>query len=240
MNNKINKSIDELEKQAKKILNLKEATHGLKRALRNLDKEIKLFKNHKPLKRTAIDNAQVQIGGGSHYLEGFLNIDIQAPADIICDIREGIPLSTNSALLIFSEHFLEHVDYPVSAKNFIKESFRVLKRGGRLIIGVPDTARVLRAYIENDDKNLKEYIQRWYGKRGLHKHFNTAIDVVNYHMRDQDDSDKYAPHLWGYDRKKLESLLRTAGFKKIKEWRFDSRIANPKRKFGSIYVEGAK
>jgi predicted SAM-dependent methyltransferase len=238
----VQKKVNNLESQSKKLLSSKEITHGLKRALRNLSKEIRVFRNHTAprSKIMVLGNSKVQIGGGTHYLTGFVNIDILPPADIIFDVREGIPLPSGSVEFIFSEHFLEHVDYPISAKKIMKEAFRVIRKNGKVVISVPDSERVIGAYVKRDKKKLNEYIRRWYSKRDNLEHFNTAIDVVNYHFRDQDDSDKYASHLWGYDKEKLKSLLKNVGFHSIREWEFDPKIANPKRKFGSIYIEGKK
>lgn len=238
----IQKKVNAIESRSKELLFSKEVTHGLKRALRSLLKEIAAFKSYTTLgvKVVMPDSSKIQIGGGTHYLAGFINIDILPPADIIFDVREGIPLPSESAEFLFSEHFLEHIDYPISVKKIIKETYRVLRKNGKIVVGVPDSRRVIEAYMKRDRNKLNEYIRRWYGKRDNLKHFNTAIDVVNYHFRDQDDSNKYAPHLWGYDKEKLESLLKSAGFRGIREWKFNPKIANLKRKFGSIYIEGKK
>ena len=78
------------------------ATCGLKRAARSFLKEIVLFENHisglNRLKREKLPAKvlKVQIGGGTHILPGFLNIDIIPPADVIYDVREGIPLRSDS------------------------------------------------------------------------------------------------------------------------------------------------
>lgn len=81
----------------------------------------------------APEPAKIQIGGGTHRIDGFFNIDAVPPADLLWDIREGIPLQDDSASEIFSEHFLEHIDYPRSAKHYAREAYRVLVPGGRII-----------------------------------------------------------------------------------------------------------
>ena len=83
-------------------------------------------------------------------------------------------------------------------------------------------------------------MELWYSKRNCLVDFNTDIDLLNYHFRDQDDDPKYNPHLWAYDFDKLNSLLKNAGFKSVNRWQFDSTIANPKRQWGSIYVIATK
>lgn len=221
------------------------SSHGLSRALRQLRRETIIFKAHHKnySKNQGMDKQKfdkVQIGGGSHVLPGFLNIDIKAPADLICDVRQGLPLNDSSLKLIFSEHFLEHIDYPISVKKFINECYRVLESGGQIILGVPDPETVIRGYIENDTGLLIEQTEKWYGKRNCAEHINTYIDLVNYVLRDQDDDPKYTPHLWAYDYHKLENLLKNFGFSEIKPWKFDENIAKLKRKWGSIYITAIK
>ncbi len=245
MRKKIEKAVLEMEKKSSIILSSSSATHGLKRSIRNLLNEISLFKNHSKSKFSGnpsikAKDLDVQIGGGHHHLDKFLNIDIVPPADLIWDVREEIPLKSGSARFIFSEHFLEHIDYPTSVKRFIKECYRLLKNNGKLAIGVPDGALAIQAYCNNNKKLINKFKRNWYGKRDCLEHFNTKIDFLNYHLRDQDDDKKYHPHLWAYDYEKLESLLKGAGFQKIKKWKFDGKIANPKRKFGSVYVTAVK
>ena len=215
------------------------------RALRNLTKEIGLYENHikgaRDLsKKKNLDTTKIQIGGGSHTLRDYLNIDIVPPADIIYDLREGIPLKDESSEFIFTEHFLEHIDYPTSTKKFAKECFRVLKKGGRVVVGVPDGEQVIKAYVKKDKRFFDEMLKRWYSKRDCLEHFNTYIDLVNYHFRDQDDDKKYNPHFWSYDFEKLVSLFKDAGFSEVKKWKFDSSIANSKRWWGSIYIIATK
>jgi len=183
---------------------------------------------------------KIQIGSGNHPLEGFLNSDIMPPADAIYDVREGLPVKTGSVDFIFSEHLLEHIDYPHSVKKVIGECYRVLKKGGEAVISVPDGELIIDAYYQKDKKFYKKFFSTWYKKRNCTTHFNTYIDLINYHFRDQDDDVKYNPHFWSYDKEKLFSLLKEAGFRTVGKWKFDEKIANPERKFGSIYVYGRK
>lgn len=237
--------IDQINIDSDKLLQSPDCTHGLGRVIRLLKKEITLYQNFQ-LGKNQLQNLdtkkikKVQIGGGGHKLDGFLNIDIVPPADLLWDIREGIPLRDNSCELIFSEHFFEHIDYPKSAKKFIGECFRILGMDGQIIIGVPDSEMATKAYLTRDEKYKKHIMENWYSKRNCLGDFNTYIDILNYHFRDQDDDEKYNPHCWSYDHEKLVSLLENAGFSKITPWKFDPSIANPKRQWGSIYITGFK
>lgn len=230
-------------KRVLKDLEGNDATHGISRALSHLKREVEVFENHnKSVKEngTLRSFENVQIGGGAHVLEGFVNIDAFPPADIIWDVREGIPLTDSSAKFIFSEHFLEHIDYPVSVLKVFSEFKRITSAGGKLVIGVPDGGLAAHKYVSQDYGWFAELKERWYAKRDCVEALNTPIDLLNIHFRDEDASAKYTPHLWAYDFNKLESLLIKYGFTDVKLWSFDPSIANQKREWGSVYVEATR
>ncbi len=236
----------DLQASVDRALASEHATHGLRRALRAVAREIAVWEGHAcsavELGNQAgrLEARQIQIGGGAHTLAGFVNVDLVPPADVLWDVREGLPFRNVTSSVIFAEHFLEHIDYPVSAKRFVAECFRVLAAGGHLIVGVPDAALVIDGYV-NDDQALRDRMMRdWYGNRDNQAHVNTYVDLVNYVFRDQDDSDRYTPHLWAYDYPKLESLMTSAGFRSVEPWQFDPRIANPERQWGSVYAVATK
>jgi len=224
-----------------------EVTHGLARALRQLQKEQKLFERFQSQKEASLRKCagvlfpKIQIGSGPHPLDGFTNLDLGFDADITWDIREGLPFDDSSVGFIFSEHTLEHIDYPVSAKGHFADLSRVLTPGGKAVIGVPDARLVIEAY-SNDDEAIKDYQRYWYKNRNCLDDFNTPIDTVNYVFRDQDDDEIYTPHFWAYDLEKMKQLFTDAGFEasSVRVWDFDPHIATPKREWGTLYVEAQK
>lgn len=140
---------------------------------------------------------------------------------------------------MFSEHFLEHIDYPRSAKQYAREALRVLSSGGQLITGVPDASFVLNRYPAPPEQSA-EMVERWYAKRDCREDINTFLDLINYVFRDQDDDPTYNPHLWAYDHEKLVQLFTEAGFTTVEPWTFDPTLANPKREWASVYVIATK
>ena len=237
-------SVDLLGEEIDAILADPTTTYGLGRALRAAAKEIELGRFHRASQRAWPNGpeetpSKVQIGGGSHQLDGFFNIDLAPPADLLWDVREGIPLKEGSVQTLFSEHFLEHIDYPRSAKQYAREAHRVLAPGGQVITGVPDAAFVLRQYPAPPERTA-EMVRRWYAKRDCRSDINTFLDLINYVFRDQDDDPTYSPHLWAYDHQKLVQLYGEAGFTSVKPWTFDSTLANPKRQWASVYVIATK
>lgn len=238
-------SPDDLAAQIEALLDEPTTTHGLGRALRTAAREIELYRYHRAGSRAWPDGridavpSKVQIGGGAHRIDGFLNIDAVPPADLLWDVREGIPLHDDTVRVLFSEHFLEHIDYPRSAKHYAREAHRVLAPGGQVVTGVPDAAFVLNHY-PADSGQADEMIERWYAKRDCLGDINTYLDLINYVFRDQDDDLTYSPHLWAYDHEKLAQLFGEAGFRSVEPWPFDPAIANPKRQWGSVYVIAVK
>lgn len=227
------------------LLDAPDTTHGLRRALRAVRKEFDLHRHHQASRRSwphgRIEDtpARVQIGGGAHHISGYFHIDAAPPADLLWDVREGIPLHDATVNCLFSEHFLEHLDYPRSAKHYAQEAHRVLAPGGRVITGVPDAALFLERYPDGTDL-CETSVQRWYANRDCLADINTYLDLVNYVFRDQDDDPTYTPHLWAYDQEKLTQLFTEAGFTTVQPWTFDPALANPKREWGSTYVIATK
>ncbi len=63
---------------------------------------------------------------------------------------------------------------------------------------------------------------------------------MNLVFREQDDDPTYTPHLWAYDHEKLVHLFTEVGFTTVETWTFDPTMANPKRRWGSVYVAATK
>lgn len=233
--------IKELEENINKVLS-SNISYGLRSALSKVNKEISIFINcsikneKKEFKNKSKD--KIQIGGGTRYLDDYFNIDINEPADLIHDVREGIPFDDNVSNKIYCEHFLEHLDYPRSAYKFIEECYRISKMGGQLIIGVPNAEQVIRAYVANDIDYYENTSKRWIKKKQCA--ISSYVDLVNYHFRDLADSDIYTPHLWNYDYMKLKGILEECGFTNVSKWDLDYDLVNPKRIDRTIFVVGTK
>ncbi|OGZ63889.1 MAG: hypothetical protein A3A98_01215 [Candidatus Staskawiczbacteria bacterium RIFCSPLOWO2_01_FULL_40_39] len=183
---------------------------------------------------------KLQIGGGKRYMHGFVNLDIFPPADIIWDSRYGLPFQKDTFSFIFSEHFLEHLDFPISVNCVLQEIYRILKPSGKVVIGVPDGGKVIKAYGERNKKFLHKLRQQAYNRRQLPIETYSDIDLVNYLFRDQLENPNYTIHYWAYDKNSLENILRSVGFKKVEKYPFNPLYCNPKRKFFTLYLQAAK
>ena len=73
-----------------------------------------------------IKNLKLNVGCGKVKLLGWVNIDIEPSANLIIDVRKGLPLDDCSVNFTYSEHFLEHLIYEAGRKG-LEEFQRCLK-----------------------------------------------------------------------------------------------------------------
>src|SRR5579864_661365 len=68
---------------------------------------------------------KVNVGCGQEPFQGWVNLDLDpgAKADILWDIKDGLPFENGSCAFIYSEHFLEHIPVPEGVR-FLAECHR--------------------------------------------------------------------------------------------------------------------
>lgn len=171
-------------------------------------------------------------GCGEHLGSGWINSDVKdAPGvDVAGDIRDGLPLESESIDYAVSVHALPELAYPEIVPA-LTELRRVLKPGGVLRLVLPDLRRAIHAYTM-DDRNYfqvdKSEVQSLGGRFIVHV-------------------------LWyGYSRTLFttdfaEELLDKAGFIDIAECRygetqsaFEGIVELDNREGESLFVEGTK
>jgi SAM-dependent methyltransferase len=247
MKTKLLNSLDQLKKQLLFLQNSTQINHGFKSVITQVFREIKAQESYLLHYESSLRNVskfknlyKLQIGGGSHYLAGFVNLDLFSPSDIIWDCRLGLPFNDSSFEYIFSEHFLEHIDYPYSVQLVLSEIYRVMKEGGELFISIPDGGKILDAYNRKDDAFFEKLYLECYSNRNPTVEINGLIDYVNYLFRDQIENPKYTVHHWAFDQESLTKLLNDAGFKTVKKVYIHPQYSNPDREFYSLYISAIK
>ncbi len=90
----------------------------------------------------------LNLGCGSRYHPDWINIDIAArgPGVIRHDLSRGIPFPDASCDVVYHAAVLEHLRC-ADALAFLVECRRVLKPGGIVRVGVPDTETTCRRYL---------------------------------------------------------------------------------------------
>ena len=191
------------------------------------------------------NNLKVNVGSGSRGKNGWVNVDLYNAKGVNCiyDCRHHLPFNDSSVSLLFTEHFLEHIDYTEDIPFFLTECYRVLEPGGIIRIVVPDTEKYIRAYLERDWNALAE-INGNINTQGKDLYFNsdytTILQALNFTFR-QGHHHKYA-----YDFETLYDALSRYGFTGIKRWDYGSSsqpevcIDAPDRAPESLYVEATK
>lgn len=114
--------------------------------------------------------------------QGWCNIDKNPKwgPDIVGDWNDLSMIETGTVDYVVSHHSLEHVGCG-EGDGFIRESHRVLKQGGSLLIFIPDPVAICRRYLLSQ---IDEYT------------FN--VNMYGAYMGDEADR-----HRWSYSRKGL-------------------------------------
>lgn len=118
------------------------------------------------------------------------------PEFSLVDIRKGLPVESKSVDWIYCSHVLEHFER-YETGNLLKEIKRVLRKGGRVRIVLPDLKKVIKKYGEDAD----EFCRKFWG----YEKDKTAGWQSSF----------IRPHHWMYNEKSFEKILRESGFKKI-------------------------
>lgn len=175
-----------------------------------------------------------------HY--GWVNIDIVDVRDYALqsgyvyshrDATQGFDYPDGSVSLVYATHFLEHLSYQQGAA-FLKECYRVLRPGGVVRIGVPDTGLLTKMYVD-DPTQLSLY------------------DEINAGCaRAKTSAEKLCEVLWGgghqavYDEETLSSAVSSAGFRvETSEFGKSVSLQMQKETFDvlptlSLYIDGVK
>jgi SAM-dependent methyltransferase len=95
-------------------------------------------------------------GCGDHIASGWINSDRKegAGVDLVCDIRQGLPLEDGSIDYAVSIHALPELAYP-EVVPALREIRRVLKPGGVLRLVLPDLQKGIHAYLLKKDDYFK-------------------------------------------------------------------------------------
>ena len=144
-------------------------------------------------------------GGRFPFDKEYLNVDIQPlrEVDIVADITKRIPIKNNRVKEIFSCGTLEHFKKDQFNK-IVKEFYRILSPGGKVIIGVPDLNKIMKAYHED----------------------NNDINMINQYIFGA-QANEFDVHKIGFDVKNLKKWLYETGFSEVYEEKYDLPFHKP-------------
>lgn len=92
----------------------------------------------------------LNLGCGQRYHLEWRNIDFIAHNKFVVahNLLNGIPFADETFEVVYHSHLLEHFSKKDALK-FMKECFRVLKKGGTLRVAVPDLEQIAKEYLKN-------------------------------------------------------------------------------------------
>ncbi len=173
----------------------------------------------------------LNIGCGTDYKEGWINIDNNSDnnisrLDLNWDLRKSLPFENDSVDYIFNEHFIEHLTVEESRKS-LDDFFRVLKPGGVMRIAMPDMEDIVELYKDDNWKNRPVI------KNHGFEDIQTRAEMVNLSFRAWG-------HKWIYDWEELERRLKEVGGKNIRRQKLGMSkhkvLMNLETREGSILI----
>lgn len=157
---------------------------------------------------------KLHVGCGGNYLESWLNSDLIPDKNIVVlDAAQPFPLPLSSFDYVYSEHVIEHLSF-VQQLNFLRESYRILRPGGKIRIATPDFD-FLAQLADNKRTEFENEYLKWnfqtflkYIPAQLMDMANIHVYVVNNYFRD-----------WGHqlihNRSSIKNLLEYCGFRML-------------------------
>jgi len=170
---------------------------------------------------------KVQFGSANKFLDGFLNTGI--PGKIHIDITKNLPFKDNSVDLIFNSHLAEHIERN-QFKHFLRDTYRILKKGGVHIIATPSIEKCAHILYCKGKKNasfLKNEFRKFTTEPVSSAYFLQGVSHMYYH------------HKFIYDLEEMTLLAKKAGYKSVhisyKENIFGFNIGNYLKKENRYY-----
>ena len=153
---------------------------------------------------------KLQLGTSNNVLEGWLNTDVflNDSSVVYLDATKYFPFYDNTFDYIMSEHMIEHLEYQ-GTQRMLRESYRVLKPGGRVRFATPDLTVLLALHSKEKTRDQRNYIDWAITRLMPDVQACKEVFVINNFFRAWG-------HLFLYDQETLRHALFTSGFRDIK------------------------
>ena len=101
---------------------------------------------------------KVNLGCGKNIKPGWINVDSwkRANLDLVCDLSKDFPFQEGTCSFIYSEHFIEHLDW-LDGYELLGKCYSALEENGTFRIVFPDFKKLFKAYIDGDESFLNRY-----------------------------------------------------------------------------------
>lgn len=218
---------------------------GVVSALKVLRAELGLAYRHrravwKAARYTNAQGSKVNFGSGAAAKPGWINVDLNKAADLALDLRRPLPFSSASCSMVYTEHFLEHLQYPGETLQFLRECLRILEPGGVISLGVPDTEWYMLDYcgVPNASRMRAGFPDEdvyAIAKRLWHpKWCRTRMEHLHHHARQAGE------HQFAYDFETLDKVLREVGFVDVERREYDPTLDSQQRALNTLYARARR
>lgn len=148
----------------------------------------------------------LNVGSGTHYAKGWLNIDVwedeTTRPDIVVTPGEPYPFDDNSIDAIYLGHVLEHIPWP-DVQAFLYDMRRIAKPGAPILIVGPDVYRTLERWANGQEP--------WYMVESVLEH-------QELHPGDGVEWWDGATHHWNCHLQRVMNAVHNVGFANIEDY----------------------
>lgn len=160
----------------------------------------------------------LEIGPGDTRIDGFEGINIvpNPATDYIADVANGIPCPANVFDIVYSSHFLEHIEW-FKTKFVLQEMYRILKKGGRVEIWVPDGLKICKAFVDAEIDGSMDYTNDgWWKFNEKHDPCVWANGRIFTYGNGKVIKGHFNAHLALFSERYLKELMQEVGFTSIR------------------------
>lgn len=152
---------------------------------------------------------KLQLGSGLKLLDGWLNTDCSLVFNSPCflDVTREFPITDGQFDYVFTEHLIEHLTFK-EGQNLLRESFRVLKSGGKIRVACPDLIKVVSLYARPQTEAQKQYIKHCVDHSLADIGVYNECFVINNAVRNWG-------HKFLYDEETMRFAMKRVGFKDV-------------------------
>lgn len=174
-------------------------------------------------KKLPANGKKYNLGAGEVHLEGWVNVDLIRSDENIDLGSFPWPIDDACADEIMASHILEHFTKE-NARRFLAECYRILGKGGKLYIAVPDMDRFIEAKLTGNPGMLGGY--DWQ-------------DLNHFMGGDEREARPEMRHRYMYNFETLAYMLSDVGFSKVQQ-RKPLKDDNERYHAISLYVTAVK
>jgi hypothetical protein len=150
----------------------------------------------------------VIIGGGATDLPGWVNVDVQSSIAPL-DLRHPLPIDDGMVARVYAAFVLEHLFYPDEANALLRDTYRVLAKGGTARILIPNAEYFMRGCINGNSEDIAFLEDKWIGPYQFYTPLAAALFYLGAAggLLPGPNSHKFA-----YDFELLKKLCHASGF----------------------------